>query len=87
MTILVSIGFGIVVISMAFLVVVFTRAYFDKSKRADPRYRLLAAALGVGSVGVGLWAFNPLSQAFGGPRQRTYPRVGLHGDRLDCDGW
>ena len=67
MTLLSVIGFGIVVISMVFLVIVFTRAYHDPSKRLDRRYKVVAGALAVGSAGVCLWALSPLSQALGGP--------------------
>lgn len=67
MDLIVRIGFGIVVLSMVFLVFVFTRAYLDPAKRLDHKYKIVAAALGVGSLGVGIWAINPLSQAFGGP--------------------
>lgn len=67
MNLIISIGFGLVVISMAFLVFVFLRAWHDPEKREDHRYRVVASALALGSLGVGMWAFNPLMQAFGGP--------------------
>jgi hypothetical protein len=67
MALLIQVVFGFVVIAMAFLIVVFWRAYVDPSKRLDRRYRLVAGALAMGKVGVLIWAFNPLSQAFGGP--------------------
>lgn len=67
MSLIVRIGFGIVVLSMAFLVFVFTRAYRDPTKRLDHKYKIVAAALAIGSLGVGIWAINPLSQSFGGP--------------------
>lgn len=63
---LLSIGFGIVVISMAFLVLVFWRAYRDPARQHDRRYKVVAGALAIGSLGVGLSAFNPLMQALGG---------------------
>lgn len=64
---LLQIGFGAMAIGMAFLIFVFTRAYLDPTKRLDRRYRVVAGSLAVGKVGVLIWAFNPLSQAFGGP--------------------
>lgn len=67
MSLAIKVGFGLVVISMAFLFFVFGRAWLDESKKTDPRYRLVAMALLIGCVGVGMWAFNPLLQAFGGP--------------------
>jgi hypothetical protein len=72
MAVFVQIGFGIVALSMAFLVLVFTRAYRDPSKRLDRRYRLVAAALAVGNAGTLVWALNPLSQSFGGPPLNPY---------------
>jgi hypothetical protein len=71
---LIRIGFGLVVIAMGFLVAVFYRAYCDRDKLHDRRYRVVALALSVGSVGVGMWAFNPLLQAFGGP---PLPGIGM----------
>jgi hypothetical protein len=65
MSLIIQIGFGLVVIAMAFLVFVFWRAFDDDSKRFDARYRLVAMSLLIGSVGVGMWAFNPLLQSFG----------------------
>ncbi len=63
----VSAGFGIVVISMAFLIVVFTRAYHAKGVINERRYKVVVAALALSSAGIGLWALNPLSQSLGGP--------------------
>lgn len=70
----VQMGFGLVVIASAFLVFVFWRAYDDRDKRGDARYRLVSLSLCIGSVGVGMWAFNPLLQSFGGP---SLPLPGL----------
>lgn len=67
MMLAIQIGFGLVVISMAFLVFVFWRAFVDPDKRTDSRYRVVAISLLSLSIGVGMWAFNPLLQAFGGP--------------------
>lgn len=64
---LIRICFGLVVLAMAFLIFIFTRAYRDPSKRMDARYKVVCFALAIGSAGVLMWAFNPLSNAFGGP--------------------
>lgn len=62
-----AIGFGLVEISMLFLVIVFFRAWRDPDLLLDRRYRLVSFALTVGTIGIALWAFNPLSQALDGP--------------------
>ena len=67
MGLLISIGFGCLALAMGFLVVIFYRAHRDKEMRHDARYRVASGAFTVGSLGVGLWAFNPLSQSLGGP--------------------
>lgn len=74
MSMLIQICFGLVVLAMAFLVFVFGRAYHDPTKRLDARYKIVCAALSVSSLGVLMWAFNPLSNAFGGP---PLPPVGM----------
>jgi hypothetical protein len=66
-SIAISVGFGLVVIAMAFKMFIFYRAFCDEEKRSDHRYRLVAGALSFGSLGVAMWAFNPLLQSFGGP--------------------
>lgn len=71
---LIRICFGLVVLAMAFLAFVFARAYLDPSKRLDRRYKVVCSALSIGSIGVLMWAFNPLSNAFGGP---PLPPIGM----------
>lgn len=63
----ISIGFGLVVIAMAFKMFIFYRAFRYEDKRGDRRYRIVAGSLTFGSLGVAMWAFNPLLQSFGGP--------------------
>jgi hypothetical protein len=67
MNLLIAIAFGPMALGAAFLIFVFTRAYLDPAKHLDRRYRVVALSLAIGQAGVLLWAFNPLSQAFGGP--------------------
>jgi hypothetical protein len=74
MHLLIQIGFGLVAIASAFCVFVFWRAFIDNEKRTDARYRVVAFALTLSSIGVGMWAFNPLLQSFGGP---ALPLLGL----------
>lgn len=74
MSLLVQIGFGLVVIAAAFCFFVFTRAFLDEEKRTDSRYRTVAGAMAVSCVGIGMWAFNPLMQSFGG---ESLPIVGM----------
>lgn len=62
----IAIGFGLVVIASAFLTAVFYRAWRYPLIVVDDRFKVVIIALMVGTAGVGLWAFNPLIQAFGG---------------------
>jgi hypothetical protein len=61
------IGFGLIIVSMAFLVFVFLRAFNEPEKRADRRYRLVAGALAICALAVGLGFTGRLSSSFGGP--------------------
>jgi hypothetical protein len=63
---LVTIGFGLVALSAVFLVYVFWRAWRDDAYRLDRRYRIVAAALAIGKIGIFFWALNPLSIVFYG---------------------
>ncbi|WP_309646605.1 hypothetical protein [Phenylobacterium sp.] len=62
-----AIGFGLVAISMLFLVVVFFRAWRDPDDKLDRRYRVVSGALMVWTAGAALWSYNPLSQSLGWP--------------------